>query len=229
MKVILLSEDSDLSGKIFTTLSLKNVIVDVVSTSILLEKYLDNVSYDLIMLDVSIPNVDTLELCYKLQSVEHPLMLLLFVETLDSQVEVAGLNAGADDCLRRSVDADELLAHVTALLRRRGQKYPVIGHWGEFLVDCSHNQVSYEGTIIPLTAKEYQLFTIFLAAPDQTLNPQALINQAWSSTHEQPGLETVKTHIRSLRLKFKKVGLQNLIETIYGFGYRLNQELMAGL
>ena len=125
------------------------------------------------------------------------------------------------------MDSEVLVAHVRALLRRKGKKYPVGGRWGNFRVDCHHQQVSYGDQIIPFTVKEYQFLTLFLMLPHQTFSAQNIIDHVWSSNVEQPSLETVKTHIRSLRVKLKKVGIENLIETVYGFGYRLNSDVLS--
>jgi DNA-binding response OmpR family regulator len=94
-------------------------------------------------------------------------------------------------------------------------------------VDCLHQQVRYGDQIIPFTVKEYQFLTLFLKSPHQTFSAQSIIDHVWSSKVEQPSLETVKTHMRSLRVKLKKVGIENLIETVYGFGYRLNTDVLS--
>jgi DNA-binding response OmpR family regulator len=163
----------------------------------------------------------------KFNPIDHPLMLLLLFEMMDEKLEINGFNSGADGCLVRNCSDAMLIAYVRALLRRRGEKYPVVGRWGDLLVDCGHQTVSYAGRLIPLTPKEYQMLTVFLASPRQTFSSQGIIDQAWCSTLDQPNLETVKTHIRALRTKFKKVGVEGLIETVHGFGYRLNYVLLS--
>ncbi len=228
MKIICLSEDQALSNRIFTVLS-PYFIVDLVQTLEMLKHCLSLFPYNLIIVDAEVSRVDVFSFAQDLQVDEHPLMLLLLFEVVTSEVQVLSLNAGADDCLLRSCHDDEVVAHVRALLRRQGEKYPVMGHWGDLLVDCSRHQVSYGGTLIPLTPKEYQILMVFLSAPRQTFSAQSLIDHAWSSTHDQPSVETIKTHIRSLRLKLKSVGIEDLVETVYGFGYRLNYELLTSI
>ncbi len=229
MKMILLSDDKKLSREILSILMSKYFILDLVDTVIDLKAYLDRFPYDLIIIDAILQDLGIFSLTQELQSVKHPIMLLLLFPEMTTQVEIDSLNAGADDCLVRSCSEPELVAHVRALLRRKGEKYPVVGRWGDLMVDCGAQTVSYGNQVIPLTPKEYQLLSLFLSAPRQTFGPQLIIDSVWSSMLDQPSPETVKTHIRSLRVKLHEVGLQDLIETIYGFGYRLNSELLASL
>jgi DNA-binding response OmpR family regulator len=229
MKIILLSGDKILSHKIYSIMVSKYFVLDIVHTAFELKGYLERFPYDLIVIDAALKGLDVFSFTQELQSVKHPIMLLLLFPEVTTQVEIASLNAGADDCLARSCSADELVAHVRALLRRKGEKYPVIGQWGDLVVDCGAQTVSYGDQVIPLTPKEYQLLTLFLSAPRQTFGAQMIIDSVWSSMLDQPSTETVKTHIRSLRVKLQAVGLQDLIETIYGFGYRLNSELLMSL
>jgi DNA-binding response OmpR family regulator len=229
MKIICLSEDQALSDRIFTVLSSHHFVVDTVQTPEMLNHCLSLFPYTLIIIDTKISTLDVFSFAKELQLVQHPLMLLLIFEELSYEVEVLSLNAGADDCLRESCGDDELLAHVCALLRRKGEKSPVIGRWGDLVVDCKNNQASYAGKKIPLTPKEYQIMLVFLSSPRQTFSAQSLIDCAWPSIQDQPSVETIKTHIRSLRVKLKQVGIEDLVETVYGFGYRLNFELLTAI
>jgi two-component system, OmpR family, response regulator len=229
MKMILLSQDQKLVDRFSLVLSLHNFIVDAVGTPEVFENYLDSVPYDLMILDASTPNLDILPYAKKLQSVEDPLMLLLLFENMDEKLEIDGFNSGADACLLRGSSDNLLTASVCSLLRRRGKKYPIVGRWGEFIFDCSNQTASYMGQLIPFTPKEYHILTIFLTSPNQTFSSQVLIDKAWISSLEPPSVETVKIHIRSVRAKLKKVGLDGLIQTLHGFGYRLNYKLLSDM
>ena len=227
MKLIVLSCDPALSDRIASLASAYNSIADTVETPTILDHYLSLFPYDLIIIDGSLPDFDVLNYCRKLQSSQNSILILLLVDVLNSQIEIAALDAGVDVCLTRSVDSERLIAHIRALLRRKGKKYPVENRWGEFWVDCRHQQMIYKDQVIPFTSKEYQFLKLFLNSPHQTFSAQSIIDHLWSSNLEQPSLETVKTHIRSLRVKLKQVGIENLIETVYGFGYRLNHTVLS--
>ncbi len=229
MKIILLSEDQALSDRIESILSSHYFIVDSVQSPELLTHFLSLFPYDLIIVDTTLLTLDIVSFSNHLQAVEHPLMLLLLFHEVTSDVEILSLNLGADDCLRRFCDDDVLIAHVRALMRRKGRKSPIVMRWGDLSVDCSRQQVHYGRVLIALTPKEYQLLSIFLRSPHQTFSAQSLIDLAWSSTLDQPNLETIKTHIRSLRHKLKQAGIEDLVKTVYGFGYRLNPELLASI
>ncbi len=231
MKIIVLSDDKQLCHEIYVVLTSQHFVLDTVNTVVKFKDYLRQFPYDLMIIDAVLNSLNVFSLTQQLQSVKHPIMLLLLLlfPEVNTQVEIEALNAGADDCLARSCSGDELVAHVRALLRRKGEKYPVVGRWGDLLVDCGAQTVSYGEQVIPLTPKEYQLLSLFLSSPRQTFGPQLIIDSVWSSMLDQPSPETVKTHIRSLRVKLDTVGLQDLIQTIYGFGYRLNSELLTSL
>lgn len=229
MKIILLSQDPLLIDRVSSNLLCQHYLVDTVPTTEKLEQYMEAFSYDLMIFDAKTPNLDILPYAKKLQSEDHPLMLLLLFQTLNEKLEVQAFNSGADGCIERNFNDALLTSYVRALIRRRGVKYPVVGRWGNLMVDCESQAVSYAGHIIPLTPKEYQMFLVFLAEPYKTFNSQVMIDYAWNSGLDQPNVETVKMHIRGLRTKFKKVGLNDLIETVHGFGYRLNSTLLSSM
>ena len=227
MKLIMLSCDPVLSDRIESLVSKYNSIADTVKDQVALDHYLGLFPYDLIIIDGKLLDTDVLDYCKKLQLCQNPILVLLLVEGLNSQIEIAALNAGADACLPRSVDSEMFVAHIRALLRRKGKKYPVESRWGDLWVDCYNQQIIYKNEVISFTAKEYQFLMLFLNSPCQTFSAQSILDHLWSSNHEQPSLETVKTHIRSLRVKLKQVGIEHLIETAYGFGYRLNHAVLS--
>ncbi|WP_272900260.1 winged helix-turn-helix domain-containing protein [Tolypothrix bouteillei] len=110
------------------------------------------------------------------------------------------------------------------LLRRAKSALPVVLTWEKLQFDTSTREVSYKGKRLHLTPKEYGLLELFLHKPRKIFSRSDLLNSVWLS-FESPGEEAVTTQIRGLRQKLKAAGMAvDLIETVYGVGYRLKEE-----
>ncbi|MFL9453862.1 MULTISPECIES: winged helix-turn-helix domain-containing protein [Nostocales] len=119
---------------------------------------------------------------------------------------------------------EELIARVQMLLRRAKSALPVVLTWEKLQFDTSTREVSYKGKRLHLTPKEYGLLELFLHKPRKIFSRSDLLNSVWLS-FESPGEEAVTTQIRGLRQKLKAAGMAvDLIETVYGVGYRLKEE-----
>jgi two-component system OmpR family response regulator len=95
--------------------------------------------------------------------------------------------------------------------------------WGGLLLNPANCTVTYKDQLLSMTPKEYQLLELFLRNNGHVLSRHQILDHLWSSI-DQPGQDTVKVHIRGIRQKLKAAGAKNdFIETVYGLGYRLNQ------
>lgn len=186
-------------------------------------------AYDLVVLDVQLPQLDGLALCRQLRSqgYDRPILLLTGNDT-DADV-VAGFEAGADDYVIKPVAAAVLLARVRTLLRRRGSQSAegatgsaaALLQWGRLVLDPDAGRVFCGERSLNLTATEYHLLELFLQHPNRIFSRSAILDQLWGFA-DAPTDRAVVTHVKDLRKKLKAAGLaEELIETIYGMGYRL--------
>lgn len=106
------------------------------------------------------------------------------------------------------------------MLRRGSSLTPLVLEWGSLQLDPSSLLVTYAGAEVSLTAKEYKLLELFLRHPHQVLSRSAILDHLWAF-EDPPEEDAVKTLIKRLRQKMTGVGAPELIETIYGIGYRL--------
>jgi len=177
--------------------------------------------YDLIVLDVMLPKLDGISLCRQLRREGYRMPVLLLTARDTATDKVMGLDAGADDYLVKPFDFQELTARIRALLRRGDSTLPSVLEWGSLRLDPSTCDVNYGSQVLHLTPKEYSVLELFLRNKQRVFSRSAIIDHLWSFD-DPPEEDTIKSHIKGLRQKLKAAGAPtDLIETVYGLGYRL--------
>lgn len=221
MKLLIIDNDHETASALSAVLTAQQLTVDVAPNAQAALALLQTVPYDLIMLDVMLPDTDGISLCRTIRQQQQTIPILLLTAKDAVGDRVAGLEAGADDYLTKPYDSAELLARIRALLRRGQTHVTETLTWGALQVDPQACKVTYQGNPIKLTPKEYKLLELFLRHPHRIFDRKALLDHVWS-IDECPGEEAVTTQIRGLRRKLEAAGLPNdPIETLYGLGYRL--------
>jgi DNA-binding response OmpR family regulator len=221
MRILLVEDDLPLAETLAEAMSDQLYTVDIATDGALAWDYLQTLDYDLLLLDVMLPELDGITLCQKLRSHGY-LMPILIVTARDTVTDkITGLDAGADDYIVKPVDLGELFARIRALLRRGTTILPPILEWGGLQLNPSTYEVIYANHPLQLTPKEYSILEFLMRNGRRVLSRSLIIDHIWKL--ETPPVEdTVKVHIRSLRQKLKAVGApEDLIETVHGIGYRL--------
>ncbi len=227
MRILLVEDDQDLAEILKIILRDRYYLVDYAPDGETAWELADSLQYDLILLDVMLPKLDGITFCQRRRKMgdRTPILLLTAEDTIMSKVK--GLDGGADDYVVKPFDVDELLARIRALLRRGSNSISPIIEWGELRLDPSSCEVSCQGKLLHLTAKEYALVELFLRNSYRIFSQSDLLNRLWDY-EETPSENAVRSHIKSLRKKFHHAGAGDLIETIYGLGYRLKAPESAG-
>ena len=223
MKILLVEDDLHSAAILLQLLAESHYTIDAVADAKTAWQYVETYDYDLIILDVMLPDSNGLGLCAKLRNEGYTTPVLLLTAKDSTSDRVMGLEAGADDYVVKPYHFQELVARIRALLRRYHEGDTLIQEfgWEGLRLDLKTNTVTYKQQPLRLTQKEYGLLEIFLRHPQQIFSRSALIDQVWSAG-EFPSEEAVTTHIKGLRQKLKAAGLQtDPIETLYGLGYRL--------
>ena len=223
MRILIVEDDELIFEPIVKALSEQHYTVDVTEDGQAGWELASAFTYDLIILDVMLPKLDGISLIRQARShnILSPIILLTAQDS--STNKVIGLDAGADDYITKPFDLQELLARIRALLRRGNSALPPLLKWGKLHLDPSICQVTYEEQPLALTPKEYSILELFLRNPHRIFSLDGIIDQLWS-LEEAPGDNTIRAHIKGLRMKLKKAGvLQDPIETVYGIGYRLRE------
>lgn len=223
MKILLVEDDLRIAKALAEALRDRKYLVDLATDGREGWNLIEAFDYDLILLDVMLPQIDGVVLCQRLRQKGSLTPVLMLTAKDTSSDKVMGLDAGADDYVVKPFDLAELIARIRALLRRTGScKSPVL-EWKGLTLEPSNYEVKYAGQHLHLTPKEYGLVELFLRNPHQILSRSLILDHLWSS-EEVPTEDAIKVHVKELRKKLKSVGAPaDLIETVYGVGYRFKQ------
>lgn len=223
MRILLVEDDRYIAEMLATTLADQNYHVDLATDGIIAWQKTQSSSYDLIILDVGLPQLDGISLCKKLRSHQITTPILLLTACDQREDKVKGFEAGADDYVVKPFDMQELTARIKAMLRRHQQTPSAILEWENLRLNTDTCEVTYQEKVLNLTPKEYGLLELFLQHHQRVFSLDNILDQLW--TYEDPPSEnTVRAHIKGLRQKLKIAGAPgDLIETVYGLGYRLKQ------
>lgn len=224
MRVLLVEDNQRLNEMVKRGLLAEGYAVDVSFNGREGLELAETTSYDVIVLDVMLPDKDGLEICRSLrrQRNNSPILLLTAKDTIEDRVK--GLDNGADDYLIKPFAMTELLARLRALLRREAKDKTGFLVVGDLTVDPATHFVERAGQPIELTTKEYALVEYFARHPNQIISREMLENHVWSYDYE--GISNiVEVYIRRLRRKLDNPFEVRLLETVRGSGYRLRVPL----
>ncbi len=220
MKILIVEDDVLLAHTLTAVLTNQNYAVEVANDGEAAWDCIQAFDYDLIILDILLPKIDGISLCRQIRS-HKTVPILLLTGRGGTHDKAVGLDAGADDYLVKPFDQEELLARIRALLRRGGVRLQPILEYGDLQLNPARCQVTYGHFVLPLTSKEYALLEMFLRNHHRVFSCSMILEQIWVY-QDTPGEEAVRTHIKCLRQKLKAAKVPgDLIETIYGIGYRL--------
>lgn len=182
--------------------------------------------YDLLLVDWMIPGISGIEVCRRLrkEEVETPVIFLTAKDTLEDVV--FGLDAGANDYIRKPFEFEELLARIRVQLRRRGTDSGSIAV-DLLSVDTTTHQARYGSTELSLTPKEFSLLEFLVRNKGKVCTRSRIIEHVWDM-HFDSDTSVIDVYINFLRKKLDAAGCRNLIQTIRGVGYIIREEEKEG-
>ena len=216
---ILLVEDDDLIGDaVKNGLEQEKYTADWVKDGNSAILALKNETFDLVVLDIGLPQRSGLEVLKEIRGAGNvtPVLVLTARDTVSDRI--AGLDSGADDYLSKPFDMDELVARIRALLRRsRGRANPILTH-GDISLDPAAHKVTRAGEVVELSGREFAILQVLMEYHGKVMSKSRLEEElyGWSSDVES---NTVEGYIHHLR---KKLG-SDLIRTIRGVGYMIDK------
>jgi heavy metal response regulator len=184
-----------------------------------LQMVLDRV-HDLIILDISLPRMDGLQVLRRMrqEKVAKPVLLLTVRAAIEDKV--LGLDAGADDYLTKPFAFQELVARIRALLRRGGESGSSLLRYADLTLDPARRAVFRGETKIDLTAREFALLEFFLRNPERVLSRTMILDHVWDYDFD-PETNVIDVYVNYLRKKIDSDREIKLIHTVRGAGYVL--------
>lgn len=220
MKVLIVEDECSLADALEHIIKHAGHSADAVYTGDDALAYALGASYDVIVLDVMLPDMDGFQIVSTLRAHgNHTPVLMLTARTAISD-KVTGLNAGADDYMTKPFDNAELLARLNALCRRTGEVVMKQLHYADLTLDLNAAELSTARDSVQLSKKEFELARLFLSHPQHTLSVDAILSAVWGMDSEVTD-NNVMAYVSFLRKKLKYLNSKVTIRNIQQIGYRM--------
>jgi DNA-binding response OmpR family regulator len=223
MKILIIEDNRDLAFTVRDELSV-SYIVDVCHSGEEAFKQIDENQYDLILIDIVLPDISGITLCRRIRKEGVKAAILMLTGKTDVTSIVRALNAGADDYLKKPFAFSELFARIKALLRRPTKNIvPKTLSFADLTLDLSTKKVRRKGKLIYLRKKEFYLLEYLMRNKGIIVSRSMIMESVWESTSQPERTNTVNVHMKSLRDRIDKNFKHKLIKTVPGSGYVLEK------
>lgn len=215
MNVLIVEDDEAIANLLYMDLSDEGYHCSIASDGKIAADMLEeNGNYDLILLDIMLPEIDGYELLEYIKPIEIPVIFLTAKGTVNDRIK--GLKMGADDYIVKPFQSGEVIARIEAVLRRYGKSEKRL-NFADVKVDLESRKVFQEGKEIDLTVKEFDLLVELIRNKNIAQYRDKLYEKIWNEPF-MGDTRTLDTHIQRLR---KKLGWEDYIKTVFRIGYRL--------
>ncbi len=221
MRVLLIEDDCASARMIETMLKGANMVIDATDLGEEGYELAKLYDYDIILLDLLLPDIDGLEVLRRLRRARRTTPVLILSGLAKPENKVKGLGDGADDYLAKPFDKEELVARIHAIVRRSKGHAQSLIRTGKLTVDLAARSVEVAGAPVHLTGKEYGMLELLSLRKGTTLTKEMFLNHLYGGMDE-PELKIVDVFICKLRKKLiAATGGESYIETVWGRGYVL--------
>ena len=222
MRLLLVEDERRLADRLARGLREEGFAVDAVSSCAAAREHTAGASYDLVLLDLGLPDGSGIDLlrAWRREGSDAPVLVLTARDLVEEKVE--GLNAGADDYLTKPFAFEEVLARVRALLRRRAAPPRSLLAFGDLTLDREGRRVEKSGAPLDLTPRELSLLEYFMLHPGVALSRGRIAEHVWDEAYEARS-NTIDVIVARLRRKIEQGGPRR-IHAVPGFGYVLREE-----
>jgi two-component system phosphate regulon response regulator OmpR len=226
-KILVVDDDLRLRDLLKRYLSEQGFAVDTVPDAAAMDRQLQRVRYDLMVLDLMLPGEDGLAICRRLRGAGSPLAIIMLTAKGDDVDRIVGLEMGADDYLAKPFNPRELVARMNAVLRRQApQEKPGAPsaeqrsvEFGPFVLHLANRVLTRDGESVPLTTGEFALLKALASHPREPMSRDKLMELARGREHESYDRSIDVQVSRLRRLLGEDPHQPRFIQTVWGFGY----------
>ena len=226
-KILVVDDDLRLRDLLKRYLTEQGFVVDTVADSVSMERQLQRVRYDLVVLDLMLPGEDGLAICNRLRAAGNDVSIIMLTAKGDDVDRIVGLEMGADDYLAKPFNPRELVARIHAVLRRqRTPEMPGapsaeerIVEFGPYALNLATRTLTRDGQNVPLTTGEFSLLKVLASHPSEPMSRDKLMDLARGREHESYD-RSIDVQVSRLRkLLGEDPQSPRYIQTVWGFGY----------
>jgi DNA-binding response OmpR family regulator len=181
--------------------------------------------YDCILLDITLPGGDGMDILKKIKENNHPdgVLIISAKNSLDDRLD--GLNLGADDYLVKPFHLSELKARVSAIIRRKTFNGSNLLLFNEITIDLLAKEVKVDKLQVKFTRKEYALLLYFIANKGKVVSKNAIAEHLWGDGIDMANnFDFIYSHIKNIRKKLVEAGSRDYIQAAYGMGYKFSEQ-----
>ena len=224
MKILIVEDEIELLDSMASYLKNEDFICEKASTFFEAEDKLISFNYDIILLDITLPDGSGIDLL-KLIKEKSPTTGVLIVSAKNSlDDKLTGLDLGADDYITKPFHLAELNSRVNSLIRRQKFDGDETIQFNEIQINPSSKSVTVNDKPIELTKKEYNLLLYFITNKNKVLTKESIAEHLWGDDIEMSdSYDFIYTHMGNLRKKIKKLGAPDYLKTMYGLGYKFSE------
>jgi two-component system, cell cycle response regulator CtrA len=224
MRVLLVEDDLTAAHGLSLILKRSGTIVEHAATGEEAIGLTRHYEYDIVLLDLMLPDVEGYEVVRRMRTLRNDTPVLILSGLSRPQAKVKGLSLGADDFITKPFNTSELIARVQAITRRRkGYSQPAV-QLGGIELNLDSRQVTVNGREVRLTSKEYSILELLVLRKGKLLTKDAFLNHLYNGTDE-PERQIIDLYMCRLRKKLAVAGADNLIDTVWGHGYLLRDQV----
>jgi DNA-binding response OmpR family regulator len=220
MRLLIVEDESELAEALADGLRNVGYAADVAGTLAGADEKTSSTAYDVIVLDLNLPDGDGVAFCRQLRDAGSPASILMLTARDRVQDRVRGLDSGADDYLVKPFALEELAARIRALLRRAEAKRRPVIRIGALEISPADVAATYQGCRLELTSREFAVLEYLARRSPDVVSVEELIEHICDE-FANPFSNTIRVHLANLRRKLRDAADDPLIETIIGRGYRL--------